>query len=242
MTKRYPIIPAMAIYILFFSWPVGAEPRHSLRINCTMHSPYEVFFFRLVEEIGSRNRLLIERNTPPTGRSLIHVNQGIDDGDGPRVAGLSSAYPNLICVPEPFGDFIFGAFAIDRNIRIDGWSSLADHNVAYIHGWKIFEDQITAAKSITRVKDAEQLFMLLHAGRADVALVTKTVGYAMMEKLNLKGIRFIEPPLAVKSNFLYLHKRHRDLVPKIQQTLLDLKRDGTYQRLYHEIIPPFPEK
>ena len=243
MKKSTPvIISALVIYIGLLPTPCGAREQ-LLRINCTLHSPYETFFFELVKEICDRNHIEVERNTPPVGRSLIHVNEGIDDGDGPRISGLSSTFPNLIKIPEPFGEFIFGAFAKSEKITVDGWSSLKDLNVAYVLGWKIFDNHVTAARSVTKVKNKDLLFGMLDAGRADVALLTKLAGYAAIQKSNLENMRFLEPPLAIEPNFLYLHKRHQRLAPNLAQTLREIKTDGTYQRLYRKIISPdLPEQ
>lgn len=240
---KIKIILVLTATICIFHFPCisGAEQKH-LNVNCTLHSPYEAFFFRIVEEICSRNNISVIHNTPPVGRSLIQVNEGVDDGDGPRISGISKTYPNLICVSEPFGEFLFGAFVKAENIRIDGWPSLSELNVAYVHGWKIFDNQVTAAKSITKVKNNELLFELLDADRVDVVLTTKLAGYATIQKLNLKGIRFVEPPLSVEPNYLYLHKRHSDLAPKLSQTLQELKQDGTYGSLYREMISPYLPK
>lgn len=236
--KKHILFLTMALWIAFLPNLFGAE-QNSLRINCTIHSPYEAFFFRLVEEICFRNSISIEHNTPPVGRSLINVDQGVDDGDGPRISGLSSTYPNLVCVPEPFGDFVFGAFTKADNIKIDGWSSLSGLNVAYIHGWKIFDNNVALAKSITKVKNAELLFKFLDSGRTDVVLISKLSGYAMIKNLGLTGIRFLEPPLDIKPNFLYLNKRFEVLIPKLAEALKELKLDGTYAKLYGEMISPY---
>jgi len=237
MKKIELFILGLTLWIFSFPFVSGAEQNH-LNVNCTIHSPYEAFFFRLVEEICARNDITVSSNTPPVGRSLINVNEGIDDGDGPRIGGLSSTYPNMVCVPEPFGNFVFGAFARNTDIRVDGWESLSALNVAYITGWKIFDRQVTSAKSITRVKNKDLLFRLLDADRTDVVLITKLSGYAVVRNLHLKGIRFLDPPLAVVPNYLYLNKRHEALVPKLAETLKALKADGTYQRLYDEMVSP----
>jgi polar amino acid transport system substrate-binding protein len=235
MKKKHIIFWVIMILVSFIPNSLGAE-QNILRINCTIHSPYEAFFFRLVEEICSRNSILIAHNTPPAGRSLINVNQGIDDGDGPRIEGLSSNYPNLVCVQEPFGSFMFGAFTRDDRIRIDGWSSLSGLNVAYIHGWKIFDKNVKSNLSVTRVKNAESLFKLLDAGRADAVLMTKLAGYTMIRKLGLENITFVEPPLALKPNFLYLNSRHAAIVPLLEKTLRELKSNGTYTKIYDEML------
>jgi polar amino acid transport system substrate-binding protein len=232
---KYLLLTAIAM-VISAPFDVWGEEKAALRINCTFHSPYEVFFFRLVEEIAARNGVVVERNTPPVARSLTNVNDGIGDGDGPRIAGLSAHYPNLIRVDEPFGDFVFGAFARSGDIRVKGWSSLAPLNVAYIHGWKIFEDHVKETKSTARVRTAQQLFQLLDADRADVALMTEMGGYAVIGEMKLEGIRFIKPPLAVMPNYLYLNRRHQKLASRFAETLRKMKRDGTYDRLYREII------
>jgi polar amino acid transport system substrate-binding protein len=199
MMKKTVIFFVLTLSFSSSPYVFGADKNH-LRINCTIHSPYEAFF-RLVKEACSRNDITVERNTPPVGRSLIHVNQGIDDGDGPRIRGLTSTYPKLLCVPEPFGDFHFGAFARPENIRIDGWSSLSNINVPYIHGWKIFDYHVKAARSVTRVKNKGLLFRLLDAGRTDVVLITKLTGYAMIQELGLKDVHFVEPPWPLSPTF-----------------------------------------
>jgi len=202
MKKKYFIICLATVWVFFSPFLSGAEEKPWI-INCTIHSPYEAFFFRLVEEVCARNGILVERKSPPVGRSLIRVNEGVDDGDGPRIGGLSSTYPNMVCISEPFGNFVFGAFTKSKSIHINGWEDLSDVNVAYIMGWKIFDRQVTKAKSITRVRDKDLLFRLMDANRTDVVLITKFSGYAMIQKLGLNGVRFIEPPLAVVPNYLY---------------------------------------
>jgi polar amino acid transport system substrate-binding protein len=195
-----------------------------------------------VTEICARNHIAVEQQTPPVARSLLQVNQGIADGDGPRIGGLSSAYPNIICVPEPFGDFEFSAFSKNKNIRLDGWSGLSSLNVAYIQGWKIFDNKLTTAKSITKVKDKELLFKLLDADRVDVVLITKLTGFEMLRNLDMKTAVALEPSLAVEPNYLYLHKRHAEVIPRLTQTLRKMKADGLYDHIYQEMISPYLPK
>jgi polar amino acid transport system substrate-binding protein len=178
-------------------------------------------------------------NLPEMAYAGIHVNQGIDDGDGPRISGLENSFPNLVCVPEPFGEFAFGAFTRDRSIRIEDWNDLSDLNVAYIHGWKIFDTHVTTAKTITKVKNAELLFTLLTNGRADVVLITRLAGYHIIHERGLKNIHFIEPPLAAKLNYLYLNQQHAPLASVFADTLRQIKQDGTYTTLFQEIIAPY---
>ena len=188
--KRILTLTAIIFSIGFLFSNAYSSESLKLRINCTVHSTYETFFVQVLEEVCQRNNIILQRNAPPVGQSLILVNQGIDDGDGPRIAGLSASFPNLIPVPEPFGEFHFGAFARSPKIRINDWSDLADLNIAYLHGWKIFDNKVKTAKSITRVQTKDMLFTLLKSGRTDVALLTRLAGNDAISALKFKNIFF----------------------------------------------------
>ena len=125
----------------------------------------------------------------------------------PRIAGLEKSYPNLIRIPESFGVFNFVAFGKDPKIHIKGWESLIPFNVAYIHGWKIFDLKVPLTKSIVKVKNKEILFSLLDHGRTDLVLITRPSGLSMIRKMKLTGIYALESPLEITPIFLYLHKK-----------------------------------
>jgi len=225
----------LAIFLfLYLSGPLHATEK--LRINTTIHSPLEQFFIALLEEVALVNHVTIERQTPPIGRSLSNTHQGIDDGEGPRVAGLENTFENLVRVLESFGGFNFVAFAKNQDIRTPSWESLKPYNVAYIQGWKIFDSQVQQARSITKVRNIEQLFNLLARDRTEIILITRSAGLNAIKKMGLTGINSLEPPLVVKPMYLYLHKKHSALVPKFAKNLRQLKSNGTYQRIKQDVL------
>lgn len=227
------------LFLLVAIFPAASSAAEQLRINCTVHSPTEVLFVNLVDEIARRANLTIRWQTPPVGRSLLNVNEGMDDGDGPRIEGLEKQYPNMIRVPEPFGHFNFSAFAKDPEIKLDSWESLADYNVAYITGWKIFDINVKQAKSIVKVGNKTQLFNLLHKDRTDLVLITRLAGLDTISKMGLSGIHCLEPPLVSTPMFLYLHKKHTPLITKLADLLRQIKEDGTYAELEARVLAPF---
>jgi len=42
--------------------------------------------------------------------------------------------------------------------------------------------------------------------------------------------------------FTYLNKKHVNLVPKLAQSLKELKADGTYERIYTRILAPLKNR
>lgn len=168
----------------------------------------------------------------PSERSLQLADQGEIDGEGLRVAGLNHQYPNLVQVPERFISISFVAFSKDALIRLDnGWESLKRHRVAFINGWKMFESNAMGAKIVRKVDKPEQLFRMLDAGHIDLALYTRADGIALIQSMGLSSIAPLAPALKDVDMYLYLNKRHADLVPKLANVLRDMKADGTYNKI-----------
>jgi len=171
----------------------------------------------------------------PAERALINANLGIGDGDLTRIAGLETQYPNLVHVPEKLVDYSFTAFSTDATIPAR-WDAIRARPAGYIKGWKIYEQKLAGAAHIIETEDAGQLFRLLSLGRIDVALYERWLGVALMRQQGIKGVRALEPALTTREMFIYLHKSHADLVPKLAAALAAIKAEGLYQRLYNEKV------
>jgi polar amino acid transport system substrate-binding protein len=182
--------------------------------------------------VGLEFRLISQ----PSERSLYSANNGEVDGEGLRVAGLGVQYPNLVQVPERYVGISFVAFARDANIVLDrGWDSLKPYSVAFITGWKMFEANAAGARSVTKVEQPEQLFRMVDSGRVDLALYTRADGVAMVQRLGLAAVAPLGPSLKDVDMFLYLHRKHEALVPRLAAALRAMKADGTYNRIMASI-------
>ncbi len=169
----------------------------------------------------------------PSERSLYTANLGDIDGEGLRVAGLSTTYPNLIQVPERYIGISFVAFSNRPGIDLSqGWAALAPHRVGFINGWKMFEANAGGARVVNKVDQPEQLFRMLVSGRIDLALYTLADGLALARSLGMdQAIKPVEQALKKVDLYLYLHRRHEALVPRLAQTLRDMKADGSHDRI-----------
>ncbi len=175
----------------------------------------------------------------PSERSLTAANLGEVDGEGLRVGGLGGPdgpYPNLIQVPERFVRISFVAFAKNATISLDnGWDSLKPYRIAFINGWKMFEANALGARVVHKVDKPEQLFRMLEEGLVDLVLYTRADGILMARNLGLPAIAPLSPTLKDVDMYLYLHKKHQALVPKLSQAIRDIKADGSYNRILSTI-------
>lgn len=204
-------------------------------------SQQDGFLDRIANEAFRRHGLTLHLVKLPAERGLLNANAGLEDGDLNRIAGLEAQYPNLIRVPEKTMDMDFVAFT--KNAAIPAtWQALRTHSVGFIKGWKIFEKNLADAPHVTTADDPEQLFRLLAMGRVEVALYDRWMGLALIKQMRINDVGVIEPPLATRAMFIYLHKKHADLAPKLSQTLKTLKREGFYQRVYRETLQAYASR
>lgn len=225
---------ALTLALLAF---VAAPARAQTLTVSTNNTPLDR---QALQDIGKealrRLNLNLELVTLPSARSLAAADAGEVDGEGLRVADLSAQFPNLVQVPEPFVRISFVAFSRDATIGLDGgWNALKPYRVAHINGWKMFEAHAGVARAVHKVDRPEQLFQMLQAGHVDLALYTRADGVALARRLGLADLAPLSPALRDVDLYLYLHRRHQALVPRLAATLRQMKVDGTYNRLVSAI-------
>lgn len=190
---------------------------------------------RIAREAFARAGVAIEVSMLPGERALVNANSGLDDGDLLRIPGIEKAYPNLIRIPEKVMDFEFVAFTRDDTIQIDSLADLQNYTVAYVTGWKFYEKMVNKTRGITTVRGLDELFILLDKGRTEVVLAEHWQGLWTARKNDVR-VRLQKPPFRVSDMYIYLHKRHAELVPKIADALREMKEDGTFQRIMNETL------
>jgi len=208
----------------------------TIRLNTTgqppLNTPEMTGFMDLVSKEAFK-RINIELKTVqlPAERGLKNANLGIEDGEMSRIYGMETKYPNLIRVPEKIMDWEFVAFSA-KEIELDnGWNSLESHSVAYINGWKILENHLKY-KGVIKVRNSNQLFTLLKNRRTEVIVYELWGGLLKLREFGITKVKKLNPSLAVKNMYIYLHKKHEKLVPSLSQALISLKKDGSYQKYF----------
>lgn len=199
-----------------------------------------LFQTRLAGEIFSRLNIETGFIRVPAERALRNVDQGIEDGNLIRIAGLEATYPNIVAVPESVITYDFVAFTHPPGFPTPDWQSLDGRSVGIVTGWKILEENITDAGRLMRARNGEQLFEVLARERIEVAVYERLQGRELCKKTGLGDYRILEPPLARRPMFIYLNRRHSQLLPRVAEQLRAMKRDGSYARIHEDVfgIPP----
>ena len=233
----YYFIRIVAVYLLIFAGGINANPE-MFRLNTGAPESLSNrsgtgFYNKIASEIFKRLKIKLEYIQLPSQRSLIQANMGVDDGNFARVKGLTAKWPNLIIVPESIIVWEFSVFSLKKNIKIEGWHSLKPHSVGYVHGWQIYKKRTKNLKRVISTSNPSQLFRLLKNGRIDLALFESQQSSYWIKKTGVAALK-LSPALAKKPLYIYVHKKHKNLVPKIVQVIKDMKKDGTYRRIYKQ--------
>ncbi|MBF0505872.1 MAG: transporter substrate-binding domain-containing protein [Nitrospirae bacterium] len=178
----------------------------------------------------------------PSERALLNADDGVEDGNFARVEGMEKTYRNLVRVPEEISRFEFVAFSRRYSFKIAGWDSLRPYNIGIVTGWKILETNIAGTSSLASIRDAQLLFRMLLDDKVDVVVYDRMQGLVLLRDLKISSIHVLWPPLAVKGMYLYMNRRHLELVPRIAGAIRGMKKDGTYRKITDEVLKRYGVK
>jgi len=222
-----PVRAAQDVYVLNTS--TGAPYANADRTGFQDQVVAEVF-----QRLGLKGRVEIYK---ASARALINANNNVDQGVAMRVKGLDNKFPNLVRVEERLISNDFVAYSKDPDIKIVDWNSLEPYVATYIHGWLIFERNLVAGQRKHAVKQPDQMFIMLDKGRVELVLYERWQGLQRARDTGVK-VTVHEPPLASVDMYMYVHKDHAHLAPKMASTLRDMKADGSYQAIVDRTLTP----
>lgn len=222
------------------SWMVHAADLPVLVLNDTNEPPFTTpdgrgFLDAVAGEAFRRAGVRLKLVRLPAERGLINANAGVEDGDLSRIVGLEAQYPNLVRVPERLLVWEFAAFGKQRAQPVT-WEALKAQPIGHIRGWKIYERELADATAVITSEDSAQLFRQLQRDRIDVALFERWQGLARIRREGMRDVQVLAPPLARRDMYIYLHKRHAALVPRLADALREIKAEGLYERWYREKV------
>lgn len=232
-----PRIPVFLI-LLFAAMP-GVTAQPPFTVNTGFTPPVSTIFEQILQESFVRLGRKLDFQELSAERSLMLVNEGIDDAECCRIPDIvQREYENLVAVPESVFEARFSAFVTHTDMQIGKWDDLQPYAVGAVTGWKILVKNIglVQPREYFLLDDAKSMFKMLEMGRLEVATLGYLSGLKVLQELELQHVvHVIEPPLATRKLYLMLHKKHSALVPELNKIFAELKADGTVDRIVHSV-------
>lgn len=218
---------------------VAAAPQ-PLSVNTGFTPPVSTIFEQVLREAFGRIAMRVDFQEVSAERSLILVNDGVDDAECCRIPQVVlGEYPNLIAVPESVFEVRFSAFTTHPDVRIDHWEDLRPYSVGTVTGWKILVNNIqrVAPREYYVLDDPLAMFRMLDKGRIEIATLGYLSGLKVIRELGLEDMVLpLEPPLATRELYLMLNKRHAALAPRLAGALAEMKADGTMDAIVRRVV------
>lgn len=190
----------------------------------------------IVQEVYAELGIDVEFQQYPAMRGVVLANAGTVDGDVARIDGIERSYPNLIRVPTPIFQLRAYAYGLDERISVDDWSDLQGLRVGIIYGVEYMEVG-TRGIERERYQRFDAMFNALFARRIDVAISSRpqvaeiSVINQDQTKLHILGRPLRDAPL-----YHVLHKKHGELVSRVDRQLRSMQETGRLDELYQSLL------
>lgn len=172
----------------------------------------------------------------PPMRGTIEAEAGRIDGEVGRALTYGDDHPNLIRVEESLLSFRVSAFTRIPGLKISGWDSLkgSAYRVEYRSGYTTFKarlEQILPAAQISSVVDSQTGLQNLALGNTDIFVDLEEYGQIQLARLqnrysNLYNAGLVQDTVV----YIYLHKRHAALAPRLVEVLTKMNASGAISR------------
>ncbi len=192
-------------------------------------------------DVFSRLGMELEMSYYPLKRASYEASEGNVDGEPLRIYEYADAFPNLIRVEEPIYPMRIVAYK-NRNSTIPpltGWKSLQGtrYHVQYPRGMKITEDNLPGVVSkdnLSTVTYASDGFKILSVGRSDLYVGDYDATYSISQLPEYKNNICVAGEMTRVNLYLYVHKKHKHLAPRLAETIRDLKAEGLIEKYRKE--------
>jgi len=168
----------------------------------------------------------------PGKRAQYEATSGNIDGEIMRIFTYGLENPTTHRVPTPYYYLETMAFIKKGSgVKISNKNDLSRYVIAKVRGVK-HTNNIT--KGLTNTYDlntTKQLMRFVATGRADVALTNTVDGLMALKELEIDNVIPIDNPLAILDLFHYIHEDHKDLIPRIDEKIKEMKASGELAKM-----------
>ncbi len=175
--------------------------------------------------------------TSSSQRALILANKE-GDGDAARILSIKAHAPqnttNLVLVPESIITMEMSVYTKNLSFPVTGWDALRKYRNGARNGAKFLEKALPGKRSF--LTTTVQLVQMLEADRIDTMVDWSLIADKTIKNLKAKNLKKLSPPITTRTLYLYLHKKHQSLVPRLSKVLRQMKEDGSFENITKEFV------
>ncbi len=229
------------------AFPLGTAQAQALtigRVGLDFDSPLSDVAEEVIKEASRRSGLEFVFKRLPVLRSAEMANDGETDGDLARIVDVAARYPNLMVVPTQISRFTIAIYASNPEIATKTRKDIEQLRIGTIRGvFTVIKH--SQGLTVTDTLGTKSALEMLAAGRFDVAMLDYLDTESYLQKNHVGSVYRWPYAWAVEPMYLLLNKRHAALVPRLNDALQQMKREGLIDRSFENTlrkygIPPLP--
>lgn len=185
-------------------------------------------FFPILNAIYAQMGMTVDYKILPSSRALASVDTGAYQAEVGRIQEISAAYPNLRYSREPLLSVdLIALVKKDAKITLSTPAELKKLRVGYVIGMSVAEHYVnTTPLNVFPVATHDQLANMLESERIDAALMGTAFRSSPVFKTGVQSLN-----IATFNVYHIFNKQYGYLIPKFDQILMQMKRDGDYHKL-----------
>ncbi|MTW09038.1 transporter substrate-binding domain-containing protein [Pseudoduganella eburnea] len=185
-------------------------------------TPAHIEAWQTVEAAARLAGIGVAARELPPDRGMILANKGEVDGAIGRSALAASEYPDLVQVPEAIYMYEPTAFSYRKLDVSHGWKSLRGHTLCMRRGYTLTERR-TSGLQRQRLDSDASLLRMLREGGCEIAIMDRRNTVIRDAVAADRDLLELLPPLEQVPLYLFLHKRHAALAPRLAEALRQVK-------------------
>ncbi|MBI3284287.1 MAG: transporter substrate-binding domain-containing protein [Burkholderiales bacterium] len=223
---------SLLLILLFVLQMLSAAAYAQTRLTlASSSSPLGMASSHMVVEILKQAHIESSVVILPYRRATAESRSARVDGEVGRVANYADNFPELIRVEPAYYAYTTNAFCkTAKGINLQQRKELKPYKLGIVRGIKQFSDLVAGFPNVTEANDIAQLFAMLNYDRFDIAISSSFTGKVELKKQGIKDVaecgEFSRHDL-----FLFLHVKHKALLPSISAAILKLQKSGEMTKL-----------
>lgn len=181
-------------------------------------TPAHVEAWQTIQAAARRAGVSVTMRALPAERGLVMASKGEIDGAIGRTMLAARDYPDLVAVPEPVFLYAPTGYSYKQFDLSGGWDALRGHTVCVRRGYTLTEVR-TRGVPRQRFDNDESLLRMLRRGGCDIAIMDRRNKVALAARAADPDLLQLQPALEEAPLYLFLHKRHAALAPRLAEAL-----------------------
>ena len=184
-------------------------------------------------EAFKRLGLTIRLDHFPLARQRMLLDSGAIDADGGRIREFGAAHPNLVRVEEAHVDLNFALYAAQPGLRFESLEQVRSTDLLVEHRRGIlFCEQalmpLLTPERLSTISTEEQGLQKLLLGRTNLYCDLDMAVRRVMNSPEFKDRPAVHKAFTFRPVpiYMYLHRRHADLVPRLAVVIKQMKAEG----------------